>query len=190
VAIEAQHTPTLMTLTRQPVPLLDMSDRVKVHLGAYPIYSTSSSEDPEIVLIASGSEVSSAIQAAKRLSSSYKVRVVSMPIQSLFDRQPIEYRHSVLATGKALVIAIEAWGSYGWARYAHASLSMHTFGLSAPQASLFELFGFGVDTIVEKVTTFVQRREKDGKIVLPVVGEFEELLKGHARQHAGPHGLF
>ena len=188
VAIESNQTPTLMCLTRQPVPLLDDSDRSKVHLGAYPVFSNySTSEDPELVLIASGSEVAPTVEAAKRLST-YRVRVVSMPIQSLFDRQPASYRREVLATGKALAVGIEAWGSYGWARYAHASLSMHTFGLSAPQATLFELFGFGVNTIVEKVSAFVEgRKGKNGVVVLPDVGEFEELLLGYAKQHAGPH---
>lgn len=84
-------------------------------------------------------------------------------------------------------MAIEAWGAYGWARYAHASMSMHTFGLSAPQDKLFDLFGFGVDNIVEKVESWVERRRVDGKIVLPPVGEFEELLLGFAKMHAGPH---
>jgi dihydroxyacetone synthase len=136
-------TPTLMCLTRQPVPLLDNSGRSKVHLGAYPVFvNYSTSDDPELVLIASGSEVAATVEAAKRLSA-YCVRVVSMPVQSLFDRQPALYRREVLATGKALAVGIEAWGSYGWARYAHASLSMHTFGLSARRPRCLSCLGLG-----------------------------------------------
>ncbi|KAJ7641468.1 Transketolase, thiamine diphosphate binding domain-containing protein [Roridomyces roridus] len=188
VALDAAHTPSILITTRQEVPLLDGSDRSKVKLGAYPIFSTTpNDEDPELVIIATGSEVYRAIEVAKKLAPKFRVRVVSMPSQSHFDRQPAEYRRSVLASGKALCVAIEAWGSYGWARYAHASFSMHTFGLSAPQATLFDLFGFGVDTIVEKVGAFADSKRVDGKIVLPPVGEFEELLLGFAKQHAGPH---
>lgn len=188
VAIESNQTPTLMCLTRQPVPLLDNSNCSEVHLGAYPVFANySTSDDPELVLIASGSEVPPTVGAAKRLSA-YRVRVVSIPVQSLFDRQPASYRREILATGKALAVGIEAWGFYGWARHAHASLNMHTFGSSAPQATLFEPFGFGVNTIVEKVSAFVEgRMGKDGVVVLPDVGEFEELLLGYAKQHAGPH---
>ncbi|KAF8151785.1 Transketolase, thiamine diphosphate binding domain-containing protein [Crassisporium funariophilum] len=189
VALESTETPTIMCLTRQGVPLLEHSDRSKVALGAYPIFSNFGTleETPEVVLIATGSEVCTVIEVAKRLSSQYKIRVVSMPSQSHFDRQPAAYRRSVLASGKALSVVVESWGSYGWARYAHASMSMHTFGLSAPQATLFELFGFGVDNIAEKVTSFAESKRVDGKIVLPEVGEFEELLLGFAKQHAGPH---
>ncbi|KAG5633063.1 hypothetical protein H0H81_011524 [Sphagnurus paluster] len=106
--------------------------------------------------------------------------------------QPQAYRRAVLrgsSKGKEpLVVAIEAWGSYGWARYAHASLSMHTFGLSAPADTLYELFGFGVDGIVEKVGAFVQRRrEREGRGEgVGGVGDFEELLLGYAKVHAGP----
>ncbi|KAJ7673422.1 transketolase [Mycena rosella] len=188
VGLDSPETPSIFATTRQEVPLLEGSDRSKVKLGAYPIFSTTSGDEvPELVIIATGSEVYRAIEAAKKLASSLRVRVVSMPSQSHFDKQPAEYRRSVLASGKALSVAIESWGSYGWAKYAHASFSMHTFGLSAPQAKLFDLFGFGVNTIVEKIGAFADSKRVDGKIVLPAVGEFEELLLGFAKQHAGPH---
>lgn len=175
-----------MCLTRQGVPLLEHSDRAKVHKGAYTIFANyEGSEDPELVLIATGSEVWRAVESAKKLVP-LRTRVVSMPLQSRFDRQPAEYRRATLATGKALAVAIEPWASYGWARYAHASMSLHTFGLSAPQETLFELFGYGIDTIVEKVSQFVESRRMEGKIVLPEVGDFEELLLGYAKKHAGP----
>ncbi|KII95646.1 hypothetical protein PLICRDRAFT_34572 [Plicaturopsis crispa FD-325 SS-3] len=184
VALEAKHTPSLFALSRQPVPLLEGSDRTKVALGAYPVFhnSTAATADPELVLVATGSEVARVIEVAKRLSS-LRVRVVSMPSQSHFDRQPAAYRRSVLPAHAALVVAVEAWSSYGWARYAHASLSMHTFGLSAPQAKLFDIFGFGVDNMTEKIGAYVAGKRVDGKIVLPGVGEFEELLLGYAKPH-------
>ncbi|KAL1742395.1 Transketolase, thiamine diphosphate binding domain-containing protein [Schizophyllum fasciatum] len=186
VALDAPHTPTLLSLTRQAVPLLAHSDRAQVHRGAYPLFANyDGAAAPELVLIATGSEVWRAVEAARRLAP-LRTRVVSMPIQAAFDRQPAAYRRATLATGEALAVAIEPWASYGWARYAHASLSLHTFGLSAPQETLFELFGYGIDTIVERVSKFVESKRVDGKIVLPEVGEFEELLLGYAKKHAGP----
>jgi dihydroxyacetone synthase len=141
VALDARHTPSILATTRQEVPLLAGSDRTKVKLGAYTIFSTTASlEDaPDLVLIATGSEVYRAIEAGKKLAAgtaALRVRVVSMPSQSHFDAQPAAYRRSVLASGTALAVAIESWGSYGWAKYAHASFSMHTFGLSAPVSLL------------------------------------------------------
>lgn len=180
---ENQHTPTIFALSRQPVPLLEGSDRSKVALGAYPVFSTPDAP-AHLIIIGTGSEVSRAIEVAKKLASeTLKVTVVSMPSQSHFDRQPYEYRQSVLGGGKALIVAIEAWSSYGWARYAHASLSMHTFGLSAPQEKLFEVFGFGVENATKVIGDFVQRRTKGGKVDIPRVGEFEELLLGYYTPH-------
>ncbi len=112
-----------------------------------------------------------------------RVRVVSMPSQAHFNKQSYEYRDFVLGNGKALVVAIEAWSSYGWARYAHASLSMHTFGQSAPQATLYEIFGFGVDNIVAKVKAWVDSKTLDGEVVLPRLGQFEELLLDYVNPH-------
>jgi len=124
---------------------------------------------------------------AKALPETLKVTVVSMPSQSHFDKQPASYRRSVLGGGKTLIVAIEAWSSYGWARYAHASLSMHTFGLSAPQDKLFEVFGFGVDNMTEKIGQYVASKTANGTLQIPGVGEFEELLLGHydPKKHQG-----
>lgn len=186
LALDSPDTPSLFALSRQPVPLLAGSDRSKVAFGAYPILSTSESDaDPQLILISTGTEVYRAVEAAHGISKQLGicVRVVSMPSQAHFDRQSYEYRDDVLGNGKALVVAIEAWSSYGWARYAHASLSMHTFGMSAPQATLYEIFGFGVDNIVEKVSTWVKSKTVEGKVVLPRLGQFEELLLGFARHH-------
>ena len=86
VALDSQHTPTLMTLSRQGVPLLEHSDRTKVHKGAYPIFANydEGNADPELVLIATGSEVWRAVEAAKKLAP-LRTRVVSMPIQSVLS---------------------------------------------------------------------------------------------------------
>lgn len=173
----ASSSPSILSLTRQGVPLLPGSDRAGVAKGAYTVHvAGSESSQPSLILVATGSEVSLAVTVADKLSAASKssVRVVSMPCQALFDAQPESYRQTVLPSRSgALIVAIEVWSSYGWARYAHASVSMHSFGLSGPQADLFNHFGFSADNLVQKIGAYVERRS--GKPA-PAVGEFEELL--------------
>jgi len=188
IALSNQTTgPTILSLSRQGVPLLEKSSREKVAMGAYSVWestsSPSSSTTPSLVLVATGSEVSLAIQVAQHLirggydGTFESIRVVSMPCQALFDRQTEEYRNSVLPLKSSLSVAIEAWSSYGWARYAHAALSMHSFGLSGPQADLYNHFGFGVENISKKVVNYADsRRTEDGVLTIPHVGDFQELL--------------
>ncbi|MCO5563419.1 hypothetical protein L7F22_017061 [Adiantum nelumboides] len=177
--------PTILSLSRQGVPLLAGSDREAVAKGAYTVVesassSSSLSSSPQLVLIATGSEVQLAVRVAERLGQTMPTRVVSMPCQALFDAQPASYRRAVLPA-TSLVVAIEAWSSYGWARYAHASVSMHTFGLSGPQAGLYDYFGFSEDNVAKQVDAFVRKHATgpDGAVRVPAVGDFEELLLGH-----------
>lgn len=179
IALDDQNanTPSLFTLSRQAVPLLEGTDRHKMTMGAYVVYGQDI--EPELTIVSTGAEVARAIETAKILSSTKKVRVVSMPSQKHFDAQSLEYRQSVLPTSSSLVVAVEAWGSYGWARYAHASLSMHTFGYSAPQEQMYEKFGFKPDNMASKIDAWVHNWQGQGR--LPAVGEFEELLLGYAQ---------
>ena len=79
-------------------------------------------------------------------------------------------------------VAIEAWSSFGWARYAHASLSMSTFGHSGPQEDLFEHFGFGLTNMAECIGKFVRKHtDVSGNLILPSVGDFEDLLAGYVQ---------
>lgn len=177
-----EDIPSIFTLSRQGVPLLEGSNRNGVAKGGYIVHG--GDEKPDIVLIATGAEVCRAIEIAQVLSkeSNHKVRVVSMPSMKHFDRQQASYRRSILPSSTSLVIAIEAWGSFGWARYAHAGCHMHTFGHSAPQEVLYEYFGFGIKNIAEKVREWVEgRRKEGGGWEIPGVGEFEELLLGHVK---------
>ncbi|KAK7044130.1 hypothetical protein VNI00_007847 [Paramarasmius palmivorus] len=171
--------PTLLCLSRQPVPLLEGSSREKVWRGAYTIWESTSSPKPNLVLVATGAEVALAVKVASELSSSFHVRVVSAPCLSVFDSQSTSYRKETIPSTQSLVVAIEAWSSFGWARYAHASVSMQGFGHSGPQADLFEFFGFGVKNVTKVIREWVGRHsDGQGNIVIPGVGEFEELLKG------------
>lgn len=177
-ALEDEDHPSLFTLSRQPVPLLEGSDRAGVLRGAYPVYGPS---DPNLVLIATGAEVSRAVETAKLLPSSLRTRVVSMPSMEHFDRQSSQYKRSVIPRN-ALVVGIEAWGSFGWARYAHAGCHMHTFGMSAPQQTLYDYFGFSPENLAKKIGDWAERRKDDW----PGVGDFEELLLGQVPDHHSP----
>lgn len=178
-AIEGEAGPSVLCFSRQAVPLLEGSHREGATKGAYTLatYPADSLTQPlRLVLVGTGSEVALAVSVAKRLAAQgITTSVVSMPCMDLFDKQLTEYKRQVLPSHQALVVAIEAWSSFGWARYAHASVSMHTFGHSGPQADLFEMFGFGEENVARVVSDFVDRHSLD----LPGVGEFEELLLGH-----------
>lgn len=191
---KSSDTPSIFTLSRQPVPLLEGSDRSKVARGAYVIWSKGSNE-PDLTIVSTGAEVTRAIDAAKKVTKFDNVRVVSMPSQKHFDVQDAGYKELVIPS-TSLIVAIEAWASYGWARYAHASLSMQTFvslscqltislavikyaanqGHSAPQEQLYEYFGFGPDNMARKIDSWGSKWQEAGR--LPRVGEFEELLLG------------
>jgi dihydroxyacetone synthase len=132
---------------------------------------------PDLVLIATGAEVSRAVETANILFKTMSVRVVSMSSQRHFDQRPLSYRRSVLPVD-SIIVAIETWASYGWARYAHASLSMHTFGQSAWQAVLCEHFGFSPSNMTQKISVFIDETRANGNMF--EIGDFRELLLGDA----------
>ena len=115
----------------------------------------SAKEVPDAILIASGSEVSLAVEARKvLLEKGVDVRVVSMPSMDVFEAQSDEYKEEVLPKAVRRSVAIAALSDFGWGRYVGldgAYVTMHGFGASAPAAQLFEHFGFTVDHVVETV---------------------------------------
>jgi len=126
---ENASTPSLLSLSRQAVPLLPGSDRAGVAKGAYVIHSTGDAASPDLTIVSTGSEVWRCVEAAKKLAGSVgSVNVVSMPSQEHFDRQSREYRRSILPSHKSLVVAVEPYASDRWPKYAHASLSMYVLG--------------------------------------------------------------
>ncbi|KAF5371185.1 hypothetical protein D9758_004210 [Tetrapyrgos nigripes] len=184
-AIGEGEGPSVLCFSRQPLPLLEHSDRQGAWRGAYVVHPESSGSPPKLVLVATGSEVSLAIRVAQKLSSTVSdlpIRVVSTPCLSIFDQQDEEYRKKTIPSTTALVVSVEAWTSFGWARYAHAAVSMTTFGHSGPQAALFEYFGFGVDNVTKVVGDWVGKWStvSGGKreLRIPGVGDFQELLHG------------
>jgi transketolase len=152
--VQLRHQPTVLTLSRQPLPTLDRGKYEPasgVAQGAY-ILADAPGGNPELILIASGSEVSLAVDAYEQLAKEgVKARVVSMPCWDLFERQTVEYRNSVLPPSVKARVAIEQASTFGWERYVGEKghvIGMHTFGASAPLKELQNKFGFVPDQVV------------------------------------------
>jgi transketolase len=156
-AIQHRGGPVALALSRQNLPTLKRSTQYAsaegLHQGAY-ILSEAANEKPDVILIASGSEVGIAIDAAEVITAKgLAVRVVSMPSWELFEDQPDPYRHQVLPAAVKAKIAIEAGSPQGWHRYvgeAGQVVALDHFGASAPAQTLFEKFGLTAERVVEK----------------------------------------
>ena len=159
IAIRNRHVPTLMALSRQDVPQLRLTagDENLTAKGAYVIRSFGSGRD--VTLIATGTEIALAVEAAEALAADgIAVAVVSMPSWELFDAQPAAYRTEVL--GSAPRIAIEAAGKFGWTRYVASEddvIGMSGFGASAPAERLYAEFGITKDAIVARAKALTGR---------------------------------
>lgn len=152
LALTRKDSPTGIVLTRQVLPLYDISGKEALR-GGY-ILKDCEGGDPEILLIATGSEVETAMQAFDILSEKgYRPRVVSLPSFEIFDEQPQEYRDSVMPPNVRKRVCIEALVSFGWHKYAGDEgviVSLDRFGASAPAKTLFEKFGFTAGNVVKK----------------------------------------
>ena len=132
--------PTVIALSRQGLPNLEASTPANVEKGAYIAFEKKVNDRSlDLVLIGTGSEVSLAIETAKLFD--LNVRVVSMPTQELFEKQPVAYRRTVLPPG-VLTVSIEALTIFGWNKFAHHTIGMKSFGASAPGNILLKKFGF------------------------------------------------
>ena len=155
MALEAKDRPTALVLTRQNLEQLPGADAQKVAKGAYIIDDCEGT--PEVILIATGSEVALAVKAKTELSAQgKKVRVVSMPNMEAFDRQDAAYKESVLPNSVRKRVAIEALSDFGWYKYVGLDgkvVSMHGFGASGNGSLLFKHFGFTVENVVETVNS-------------------------------------
>jgi transketolase len=163
VAIEHRGGPVAMALTRQKLPIFDRQKCGSAEglvKGAY-ILADAPSKRPEVLLIASGSEVSVAYEAYEKLvAAGVAARVVSMPSWDLFERQPQSYRDEVLPPNVTARLAIEAAAPFGWERYIGskgAVIGMTRFGASAPYQVLAEQFGFTAAHVVRKVHELLER---------------------------------
>lgn len=153
LAVTSVETPTALALSRQNLPQLPGSGKDALK-GAY-IVSPSEKEMPDTILIASGSEVSLAIDTQALLKAEgVDVRVVSMPCMELFEAQDAAYREKILPKKIRARVAVEALSSFGWERYVGLdgkTVAMESFGASAPGGTLFKNFGFTKEHVAETV---------------------------------------
>jgi transketolase len=162
--MQLRHEPAVLALSRQPMPTFDRAryaPAAGVAKGAY-VLADAPGGNPEVILIASGSEVSLAVQAHETLvAAGIRSRVVSMPSWDIFDHQPREYRESVLPPGVKARIAIEQASTLGWERYvgdAGRVIGMKTFGASAPLKELQKHFGFEPERVVASAKELLGRK--------------------------------
>jgi transketolase len=152
--LQLRHQPAVITLSRQPLPTFDRSKYASaegVARGAY-VMAEAQGGTPELILIASGSEVALVIDAHATLTAEgIRARVVSMPSWEIFEHQPQSYRESVLPPAVSARIAVEQGSVLGWDRYvgpAGRIIGMKTFGASAPLKELLRRFQFEPERVV------------------------------------------
>jgi transketolase len=149
-----KEQPSCLILSRQNLPTLDRTiyaSAAGLNKGAY-VLAQHGAGDPEVILMATGSEVGLVVQAYEKLvAEGIRARVVSFPSWDLFEAQPEEYRHSVLPPHVTGRLAVEQASTIGWDRYIGSSgavIGMHTFGASAPMAALLKKFGFTPEAVL------------------------------------------
>ncbi len=164
--LQLRHQPAVLALSRQPLPTLDRNKYAPatgVARGAY-VLADPPGGNPELILIATGSEVSLAVQAhEKLLADGIRSRVVSMPSWDIFDHQSREYRDTVLPPKVKARIAVEQASTLGWERYVGDSgrvIGMKTFGASAPLKELQRKFGFEPERLVAAAKELLGSKDK------------------------------
>lgn len=153
LALKSKHMPSVIVLTRQSVPLLRSNS--EFNESSHGAYCLKYAEEAQITLVATGSEVSLALESAKLIEarSSYTVSVVSMPCWELFAQQPKTYQAHLLGVG--LTVGIEAASSLGWHKWVDYMIGIDEFGVSAPGPEAFKQFGFTPQKITDKCLAFL-----------------------------------
>jgi transketolase len=146
--------PTALIFTRQNLPVLSRAELAPasgLQRGGYILWESAPGK-PDMILIGTGSEVSITMEAGRRLSSDFRVRVVSLPSWRIFDSQPSEYRNHVLPADVRARVAVEAGIRLGWEHYVGLDgsvIGMDGFGASAPYKVLYEKFGITAEHVVQ-----------------------------------------
>jgi transketolase len=163
VALATRDRPVVLVLTRQDVPTLDRAQFAEadgLRRGAY-ILADAPKDDPDLILIASGSELALIVEARRKLlEKQIRVRVVSMPSWELFEAQPREYRDAVLPPGVGARLAVEAGVSQGWHRYVGSRgdvLAVDRFGASAPGDVMLREYGFTADNVYRRALALLEK---------------------------------
>ena len=166
VIMRLQHQPVTLVLSRQAIPTFDRTRYASasgVANGAY-VLADANGERPELILLASGSEVSLCVEAFERLTADgIRARVVSMPSWELFEQQSQSYRDSVLPPEVTARVSVEQASTFGWERYVGqtgTSVGMQSFGASAPLKELQKKFGFTVEHVLEAARGQLSRRQE------------------------------
>jgi transketolase len=154
VILHHTHGPSSLVLTRQAVPTIDRAKYASasgVARGAY-VLADAASGKPELILMASGSELSLCVAAYEKLSADgIKARVVSMPSWELFEQQDAAYKESVLPASVTARVSVEMASIFGWERYVGSKgkiIGMRSFGASAPLKALLHKFGFELENVI------------------------------------------
>ena len=159
LAIKDKTTPSALLLTRQGVPILEAAQKLtdaNVSKGAYVVLDCNG--NPEIILLATGSEVSLAVEVANKLERK-KVRVISMPCWEIFNLQSDEYKKELIPERGNLKVSIEAGITSGWGKYIGSNglaIGIDHFGSSAPAVDLATKFGFTADQVINKIETYLK----------------------------------
>jgi len=166
VIMQLQHESVALILTRQALPTIDRAKCAAasgVAKGAY-VLTDAPGGQPDVLLMASGSEVSLCLDASEKLKADgIKARVVSIPSWELFEHQPQDYRDSVIPPAVTARVCVEQATTFGWARYAGLTgeiIGMKTFGASAPLKELQKKFGFTMDNVVAAAKQQVQKARR------------------------------
>jgi transketolase len=161
--MQLRHEPAALVLTRQALPTLDRSKcgaAAGVHRGGYILCDDGGT--PEVLLIATGSEVHLCVQAYEQLKQQgIRARVVSLPSWELFEHQPADYREQVMPKAVTARVCVEQGAAFGWERYAGSTgaiIAMKSFGASAPLKALQQKFGFTTSNIVEQAKAQLGRK--------------------------------
>lgn len=166
VALESHHNPTALVLTRQKIPVLDRTRYApaeNLRKGAY-ILADAENGSPELILIATGSEVQLIVEARKKLQEdNIQTRIVSMPSWELFETQPQEYRDQILPPGVSARLAVEAGSPLGWCRYVGPQgdvIGVSHYGASASGKIVMEKYGFTVENVYQRAQALVKQQRK------------------------------
>jgi transketolase len=166
LAISLKKGPVGLILTRQKLPVIDRKKFASadgVRNGGY-VLADAEDGTPDLILIATGSEIAVTLEAWERLSAEgITTRVVSLPCSTIFDQQSSDYRESVLPSAVKSRLAIEAASPFGWERYIGESgdmIGMTTFGASAPVDDVMKHFGFTADNIITRAKDLLKRNQK------------------------------
>jgi transketolase len=162
IIMRLRHQPAALVLSRQDIPTFDrnkVAPASGVQKGAYVLADADGI--PDVLLLATGSEVALCLQAYEQLKTDgIKARVVSMPSWDLFEKQSVEYREQVLPENIRARVSVEQASTFGWDRYVGPggiSIGMRTFGTSAPLEDLLTYFGFTVEHVVTAAKATIER---------------------------------